>query len=1037
MRAVRSPLTLAVLCLAAAGAAGAFTLLAQPSAALDPSLVAAFRFRSIGPAATGGRVDDFAVARIPGAPDAIYVGTASGGIFKSTNQGTSWTPVFDTVDAMMSIGDLAVAPSNPNIVWAGTGEANNRQSSSWGDGMYKSMDAGRTWRNVGLKDTRHIARILIHPRNPDVVYVAAPGHLWGSNAERGVFKTTDGGLTWKKAMYLDDNTGATDIVMDPQDPETLFVAMYQRQRKAWGFNGGGPGSNIYRTNDGGATWTRLANGLPKGDKGRIGLDIFNGDGRIVYAVVEAAGRDAGVYRSIDRGDTWEQLGTLNPRPMYYSQIRIDPKDRNRIYMLGSNRGFYVSDDGGKDFRDVFSTVHSEDHALWIDPDDTNHLILGGDGGVSISWDRGATWEFRDNLPIGQFYEIHADNADPFVVCGGLQDNGNWCIPSATRHRNGISNRDAFNIGSGDGFYARIDPTDPQTVFVESQEGRANRVNLATLERQFVSPAPAERLKPGQRERWNWDTPIVMSSFDPKVIYMGSTMVFRSVDRGVTWKAISPDLTANIDRDKLPMMGAPVSPRALSRHDGQTSYSTLTTIGESPLDARLLYTGSDDGQVQVTRDGGQTWTNITPRIPGVPANTYVSSVLPSRHAAGRVYATFDNHYNDDYKPYVFVSDDYGHSWKSIAATLPDTSVHRLREDMKVPQLLFLGHERGLHASIDGGATWTSFNANMPNVRVDDLLIHPRDNALVLGTHGRSIWVLDDLAPLQALTPASAKTDAFLVPPSRARLLSIYNPQAWYGASQFFAPNPETGAALHYYLREPGTREVEVDIRDASGSTVRTLKAPARRGLNRVGWDLRMEPPVADGDRETAGGGFGGPPTGPLVVPGTYAVSIKTGARELHGDLIVDGDPRTTFSDSDRRTRQSALMDLYDLQKTLAAARKAARTLVAQAESVRKDLAKPAAALDALADRVTRLQSELNTQMNTASGLSRSIEGYSGLPTSDQKRQIDWAFEDATKSVAALNTAIQTDALNVYSDLLKQGAWPARPQPVAPPAKKRLQ
>jgi photosystem II stability/assembly factor-like uncharacterized protein len=1033
MRAVRSPLTLTVLCLAAA-TAGPLTLRAQPSAALDPALVSAFKFRSIGPAATGGRVDDFAVARVPGAPDTIYVGTASGGIFRSTNQGASWSPVFDGVDAMMSIGDLAVAPSNPNVVWAGTGEANNRQSSSWGDGVYKSIDAGRTWRNVGLKDTRHIARILIHPRNPEIVYVAAPGHLWGSNPERGVFKTTDGGLTWKKTMYLDDHTGATDIVMDPQDPETLFVAMYQRQRKSWGFNGGGPGSNIYRTNDGGATWTPLTVGLPAGEKGRIGLDIFHGDGRIVYAVVEAAGRDSGVYRSVDRGDTWEQLGTLNPRPMYYSQIRIDPKDRNRIYMLGSNRGFYVSDDGGKDFRDVFSTVHSEDHALWIDPDDPNHLIVGGDGGVSLSWDRGVTWEFRDNLPIGQFYEIHADMADPFVVCGGLQDNGNWCIPSATRQRTGISNRDAVNIGSGDGFYSRIDPTDPHTVFVESQEGRANRVNLATLERQFISPAPAERLKPGARERWNWNTPIVMSSFDPAVIYMGSTMVFRSADRGVTWKAISPDLTAHIDRDTLQMMGAPVAAGALSRHDGQTSYSTLTSIGESPLDAKLLYTGSDDGQVQVTRDGGQKWTNVTSKIAGVPANTYVSSVLPSRHAAGRVYATFDNHYNDDYRPLAFVSDDYGQTWRSIAANLPETSVHRLREDLTNQRLLFLGHERGLHISIDGGTSWTPFNANMPNVPVDDLLIHPRDNALVLGTHGRSLWVLDDLAPLQALTAEAVKSDAFLVPPSRARLLSIYNPQAWYGASQFFAPNPDTGAVIHYYLREPAGRDVDIDIRDGSGRTVRTLKGPARRGLNRVGWDLRLEPPVREADRDTGGGGFGGPPSGPLVIPGRYAVSLKAGSRELKADLNVEGDPRTPFSDADRQTRQSALIGLYELQKTLAAARSAARTAVAQAQAVRKDIGKPAPALDTLAERLTRLQTDLNAQMNTATGLSRAIEGFSGVATSDQTRQIDWVFDDAITSVNALNTALQTDAAAVYSDLLRQGTWPARQPPVTPPVKK---
>src|SRR3954466_9068835 len=476
---------------------------AQSPPPIDPALrVGNLHWRSRRPANTGGRIGDFAVARVPGQPDAIYVASASGGVFKSTNQGTSWTPVFDRVDAMMSIGDVAVAAANPDVVWAGTGEANNRQSSSWGDGVYKSIDAGQTWTRSGLGDTRHIARIVIDPRNPDLVYVAAAGHLWGSNSERGVFKTSDGGRTWAKVLYVDDNTGATDLVMDPRDPQTLYAAMYQRQRKAWGFNGGGPGSGIFRSRDGGRPWARLSEGVPQGDKGRIGLDIFQADPRVIFAVVEAAGRESGIYRSADRGDTWQAWSTLTPRPMYFSQIRADPKDATRVYLLGSNRGVYISSDGGKTFADVFSTIHSEDHALWIDPDDTNHLIVGGDGGVSISWDRGQTWLFRDNLPIGQFYEISADMQDPYVVCGGLQDNGHWCIPSATRTRTGISNRDGFNIGSGDGFYARIDPTDPHSVIVESQEGRANRVNLTTLERQQISPLPPDRPKKGERERWN-------------------------------------------------------------------------------------------------------------------------------------------------------------------------------------------------------------------------------------------------------------------------------------------------------------------------------------------------------------------------------------------------------------------------------------------------------------------------------------------------------------------------------------------------------
>ena len=980
-------------------------LAAQAPAVIDPALLGTLRWRSIGPANTGGRIADFAIARVPGQPDAIYVATASGGVFKSTNQGTSWAPIFDRVDAMMSIGDVTVAPSNPNVVWVGTGEANNRQSSSWGDGVYKSVDAGHAWTASGLAATRHIARIVIHPSDPDVVYAAATGHLWGSNAERGVFKTTNGGQTWHKVLYVDDNTGATDLVMDPQDPETLYAAMYQRQRKAWGFNGGGPGSGIFRSRDGGATWTRLSHGLPQGDKGRIGLDVFHADPRVVFAVVEAAGRESGVYRSTDHGETWQAWSTLNPRPMYYSQIRCDPKDAARVYLLGSNRGFYISNDGGKTFADVFSTVHSEDHALWIDPDDTNHLIVGGDGGVSISWDRGQTWLFRDNLPVGQFYEISADMQDPYVICGGLQDNGHWCVPSATRLRTGISNRDGFNIGSGDGLYARLDPTDPHTAIIESQDGRANRVNLSTFERQQVSPLPPDRLPKGERERWNWNSPIVMSAFDPKTLYMGSNMLFRSPDRGATWRAISPDLTANVDRESLQMMGGRVPERALSRHDGQTSFSTLTTIGESPLDAKVLYTGSDDGRLMGTRDGGQTWTSLSERVNGLPPGIYVSSVLPSRHAAGRVYATFDGHYDDDYRAYALVSDDYGQNWRSIAANLPAASVHRLREHPRNARLIFLGHERGIHFSIDGGASWSSLALNMPNVPVDDIIIHPRDNDLIAATHGRGIWVLDNISALEALTPDAIRSDAFLVSPARARLLSIYNPQAWYGAGQYFAPNPDFGAAVDYYLRAASSNAITVSIADSGGAVMRTLNGTGRPGLNRVSWDMRMEPPAVDGARDAPATGFGAPAQGPLVLPGGYTVTVNAAGRSLKGALRVDGDPRISFADSDRRARQTAVLNLYALQKSLSAARVAGATAAGQLDAPGgRGIASSRA--DA-GSRLMQVQADLVAQFNAATNLSRAIEGYSGLPTADQRRQIDWAFDDAAKAIDALNRVLQTD------------------------------
>ena len=881
-----------VLCVAAGVVAGG-----QSPARPDPSLMPALKWRSIGPVNTSGRIDDIAVARTPGQPDAIYVGTASGGVFKSVNGGVSWTPIFDDVDAMMSIGDLAVAPSNPNVLWVGTGEANNRQSSSWGDGIYKSIDAGRTWKSMGLRNTRHIARVIVHPTNPDIVYVAAVGHLWGPHPDRGVFKTTDGGLTWKKTLYVDDHTGANDLVIDPQNPQVLYASAYQRERKSWGFNGGGPGGGIYKSTDAGEHWTRLTNGLPAGDKGRIGLAAF--DSGLVYAIVEtatSAGRaggpdrpsDAGLYRTVDGGRTWEHLSTLNPRPSYYSQIRVDPTDRNRLYELGSNRGFYVSDDAGKTFVDTgVNGIHGEDHALWVDPDDHNHLIIGGDGGVSISHDRGHTWDFRMNMAVGQFYEIDADMKVPFTICGGLQDNGEWCVPSAVRDRNGISASDAWNIGGGDGFYVKFDPADGNTVYAESQDGNMSRINLTTMERQSIKPAG--------NYRWNWDTPIVVSSADSKVLYTGANVLFRSADRGATWAPISGDLTAQVDPDSMAIMGQPNPPGTLSRNDGTSPFGSLTSISESPLNALVLYTGAQDGTVQMTRDGGKNWTNLTSKLPGLPPYTYVSAVLASRHSAGRVYATFDGHYNDDYRPFVYVSDDFGQTWRSLAAGLPETSVNRIREHPREPHLLVLAHERGVHLSVDTGKSWLplSLAASLPPVPTDDIVIHPRDNALVLGTHGRGIWILDDMGPLELLTPQALQSEAALAPIAAARLMILHTPQAWFGQGVFFAPNPDFDAGITYYLRDAASGPVQIEISDARGRMVRTLQGPAARGFNRVRWDLRADLPAQGQAVDPAAGrgrGRGGP-TAPLVAPGRYSLIVKVPGlvRELHGEIAVESDP----------------------------------------------------------------------------------------------------------------------------------------------------
>jgi photosystem II stability/assembly factor-like uncharacterized protein len=1058
--------------LASARLAGVVT--ATSLSAQDP--FSSLTWRSIGPVNTGGRIDDIAVARIPGQPDAVYVATASGGVFKSSNNGVSFAPVFDKVNAMMSIGAIAVAPSTPTTVWVGTGEANTRQSSSWGDGVYKSTDGGKTWTDMGLEDTRSVGRIVIDPRNADIVYVAAQGHLWGPNAERGVFKTTDGGKTWAKSLFVDENTGANDLVIDPSNPQVLYAAMYQRQRRNWGFNGGGPGSNIYKTTDGGATWSKMTNGLPSVDKGRIALAIYAADPKVVYATVEAKNNQSGIYRTLDAGTTWEKTSPLNTRPNYFSQIRIDATDRNKIYSLGSNRGFYFSDDGGKEFTELFSNVHGEDHALWVDPTDGNHMIIGGDGGVSITWDRGKAWDFRRNIPVGQFYEIDTDNSVPFRICGGLQDNGVWCVPSGVRDRNGIADRDGWNIGGGDGFHALFDPADSDLVLQSSQNGNAAWVNIVTLERQPVRPGTGDRpaLPPAPAAtpyRWNWDTPMIVSKTNPKVWYMGAQYLFKSTDRGSSWQKISGDLTLNANRDTLKMMGSTVPADALSRHDGQTSYGSLTTIGESRLDPLLLYTGSDDGQLQVTRDGGKTWTNITKNLPGVPDQTYVSAVLPSLYRKSRVYVTLDGHYTDDYKPYVFVSDDFGATFRSIANGLPETSVMRIREHPTDFRLLVIGHSRGAHFSNDGGATWKPLMTNLPTVPVNDLVFQARDNSLVLGTHGRGIWILDNVAPLEALTTDALRANATLLPIPNARLMSTHTPQAWYGAGEFFAPNPPWTPAIEYNLRDGGSGPATITITDAKGTVIRTLKGPTAKGLNRVVWDLRYQAPTdsagnlpaaapgsrggrggrgggrggaaAGGEEEGGrgatpvgfpaggeGGGRGGAPVGPLVMPGKYNVHVEVPGvtSRLNGTVMVEPDPLPRFTATDRATRQAVLMRIYDWTKALGNARIATRALVAQRDSIKADVGSPADSIDA---RITRLGTEVDRAFTAVNAQRGAIEGWSGVPTIDQQKAVGYGIDDARSAIAELNKLVSSDIPAAYRKASK--SWSRAVKPVAAPVR----
>ncbi len=917
------------------------------------------RFREIGPASMAGRIDDFAV--LESNPAVFYVATATGGLWKTMNQGTTFEPVFDNENTS-SIGDVAIAPTDANLVWVGTGENNNRQSSSWGDGVYKSVDGGKSWKHMGLKDSQHIARIIVDPVDHDVVYVAALGALWGAGGERGVYKTTDGGLSWANALKTDGDTGATELVMDPSNNKVLYAATYQRRRATWGFNGGGNGSAIYKTADAGRTWTKLTQGIPEGAKGRIGMDVYRQNPNIVYARIEHP-REGGTYRSEDAGASWTKMSATNPRPMYFSQIRIDPNNDQRIYVLGVQ--LHISDDGGKTFRnDGAAKIHVDFHAMWVNPANSNHTMIGGDGGVGISYDKSKTYVWLRNMPLGQFYHASYDMKRPFTVCGGLQDNNTWCGPSAVRSASGIGNDEWFIISGGDGFVGLLDPTNPNILYAESQDGRMSRIDRTTNERKTIRPEPMEGEKP---YRWNWDTPMALSPHNPATIFVCANHVFKSTDRGHSWKTISPDLTTATDRDTLELMSVKGKDTTIARNDGVSSYGNLVSFAESPKRAGLYYTGSDDGQVNVSRDDGANWSNVTSKVPDLGKNTYVSEVAPSRFNEGTVYATFDGHRSNDFKTYVYKSEDYGQSWKSIAGDLPKGQVARtLTEDLKNPEVLYLGTESGLFVTFDRGKQWMRVKANLPTVPIYEITLHPRDNAMILATHGRSLWILDDLTPLQQFARARGEDAHFFAVPTAYQMnLAGDRMREFEGDMQFLGKNPEVGANLTYHLKAQA-KTVAVTVKDASGTVVRELSGMAMKdknkaGLNTVVWDLRVEPlPAPRGQQGGGGGGFfGGGLEGPFVLPGAYQAVLKVDGKEAATQTInVQGDPDIVISDEDRRAWFDSAMEFHRLHKKFNDAAESVGSLnerIRALQAVVKDNATvPAALKTKLEDFVKRFE-----------------------------------------------------------------------------------
>ena len=999
-------------------------------------------FRSIGPAVTSGRIDDFAVLERD--PRIFYIAAATGGLWKTTNNGITLTPVFDSA-SLASIGAVTIPADDPNLVWVGTGENNNRQSSSWGDGVYKSADGGKSWKNMGLRDSKQIARIVIDPADHDVVYVAALGDLWKGGGDRGIYKTTDGGIAWTKVLDAGPDAGGTELVMDPGNNKVLYAAMYQRRRASWGMNGGGPNSGIWKSADAGRTWTHLTKGLPAGAIGRIGLDIFRKNPSIVYARIEHA-KEGGVYRSDDAGVTWSRMGPTNGRPMYFGIIRVDPGNDLRVYEPITP--LMVSDDGGKTFRDDGApSIHVDFHAMWIDPRNADHMMIGGDGGVGITYDKGRKWMWLSHLPVGQYYHVGYDMQEPFNVCGGLQDNNSWCGPSATRSGYGIGNDSWLSVVGGDGFVSLIDPANHRMIFSESQDGFMGRIDKVTNESKSIRPEAPLDEKP---YRWNWDTPMMLSHDDPATVYVGANKLFKSTDRGQTWAVISGDLTTAVDRDTLVLMGVKGKDIKIAKNDGVDHYGALFSIAESWKNPRVLWTGSDDGLVHVSKDGGSTWANVTAKVPGAPKFAYVSKVEPSRFDDATAYVSFDSHRTGDYGTYIFATTDYGNSFRSIAANLPKGEVVRtITEDQKNGDVLYIGTETGLWVTTDRGRAWVKVHANLPTVPVYEITQHPRDNAMILATHGRAIWILDDMTPFQQYARSQGGEGwVFGSKSAQLRLPMTDQERSYQGDMLFLGENPPLAAFVTYAVRSRPD-SVRIVIKDAAGVTVREIKGDTAKafrpaaGLNIARWDLRVEPlPEVKGGR--------GQIDGPLVLPGTYVATVYADGRAIGGtDIVVRADPESQISSADRKANFEILKELQLLNGRLSEAVFATRQVNTQLSAIKKELgdsSKLPVALRAGMDTITRLLTPLRRKFaivddgeefeytpdlarrivqNKLGGVAGNLGGFLAGPSALDLRALDETRTEAPAAIAETNVLVSR-----FNEFAKQlaaaGLYPALPK-----------
>ena len=873
----------------------ALGLYATAEVKVDSHTFGGLEARAIGPAVMGGRIAAMDVIRKDNRLT-IYVGAASGGVWKSVNGGTTFKAIFDKYT--QSIGAITIDRANPDVVWVGTGEPWTRNSVSVGTGIYKTTDGGENWSAMGLEDSERMSKILIDSSDSDTVYVCVTGHLWDANEQRGVFKTTDGGKSWDRILYVDSDTGCGDLAIDPQDPQMLYASMWQFRRWPYFFSSGGPGSGLYKSSDGGKNWRKITRGLPEGELGRIAIAVAPTRPSVVYATVEA--EKTGLYRSDDLGETWRWVGSssnVEARPFYFSLLLVDPTDFNRVYKPGSYLS--VSTDGGETFDMLGFGTHPDHHALWINPDNPDQLMVGTDGGLYASNDRGVKWSFLQALPISQFYQVSYDMDDPYNVYGGLQDNGTWFGPSRTP--SGIKNKHWDSIGMGDGFHVYVDGQDPDIVYVEWQGGRIQRVRKSTGETKDIKPLPGED---EPEYRFNWNAPIHRSPTRDDTVYIGAQFLFRSRDRGESWERISPDLTTNDPEKQRQMDSGGLTP------DNSTAenHCTIFTISESPGDENLIWVGTDDGNLQITRNGGKTWTNVVANVPDLPPNTWVSHVEASRHAQGTAYVTFDGHRTGDMEPHVYKTTDYGRTWTSLAPDQIEGYCHVIREDLVNPDLLFLGTEFGLYVSVDGGANWARFEGKLPKVSVRAMVIHPREHDLILGTHGRGICIIDDITPLRQLSQAVLESKVALLESRPAVMRIPASIQEFPGDDEFVGPNPSSGAQISYYLKRRHLfGDLRLEVYDSKGKLISSLPGRKRRGINRVSWFMRMKPPTVPPAASLVPQAFSF--LGPQVSEGTYTVKLIKGKETYEGQIAVVMDPRADYTTEGKALQDEAVMRLY--------------------------------------------------------------------------------------------------------------------------------